>query len=74
MICDGAKPSCAAKIATCVETAISSHELAMCSRVMLDGDGIVKEDLDKTVAMVGRLARLGMQGTDVEILNIMLDK
>lgn len=74
MVCDGAKPSCASKIATCVDTAISCHEMAMHNRVLQGGDGIIKHDLNRTVKMVGRLASQGMRATDKEILNIMLDK
>ncbi|SFC87759.1 L-cysteine desulfidase family protein [Pragia fontium] len=73
MICDGAKPSCASKIATCIDTAISCHEMAMRNRVLNDGEGIIKSNLDSTVKMVGRLASQGMRKTDSEILSIMLD-
>lgn len=74
IICDGAKPSCAAKIATSVDAAILSHEMAMRHRVLLAGDGIVKQDADDTINAVGRLACKGMLKTDQEILQIMLDK
>ncbi|WP_392566219.1 L-serine ammonia-lyase, iron-sulfur-dependent, subunit alpha [Utexia brackfieldae] len=74
MICDGAKASCASKIATCVDTAITCHEMAMLDNVLSAGDGIIKYDLAKTIQMVGRLANQGMQTTDKEILKIMLDK
>lgn len=74
MICDGAKASCASKIATCVESAIMSHELAMQGNVLSEGDGIIKKDLDNTIKSVGKLANKGMKITDKVILNIMLDK
>ena len=73
IICDGAKPSCAAKIATAIDAAILGHEMAMADSVFSSGDGIVKDDADTTIAMVGRLAK-GMKETDLTILNIMLDK
>ncbi|MCO6523586.1 MAG: serine dehydratase subunit alpha family protein [Candidatus Schmidhempelia sp.] len=73
IICDGAKAACASKIATCVDTAITCHEMAMLGNVLADGDGIIKHDLDKTISMVGRLANIGMKETDKEILNIMLN-
>lgn len=72
MICDGAKASCAAKIATCVETAVMCHEIAMKNDVLQPGDGIVKSSVDHTIKAVGRLASQGMRQTDQEILNIML--
>lgn len=74
MICDGAKPSCASKIAACIDTAISCHEIAMNNQALSCGDGIIKSSLDKTIRMVGRLANQGMRETDNEILSIMLDK
>lgn len=73
MICDGAKASCASKIAASVDAAITCHEMAMLDNALLDGDGIIKGDLDKTIEAVGRLANQGMRVTDKEILNIMLD-
>ena len=74
MVCDGAKASCAAKIAASVDAAITSHEMAMLNNALHDGDGIVKQGLDKTVKAVGKLANHGMRITDKEILNIMLEK
>ena len=73
IVCDGAKPSCAAKIATAIDAAILGHEMAMDDSVFSSGDGIVKDDPDTTIAMIGRLAQ-GMRETDRTILNIMLDK
>lgn len=74
MVCDGAKPSCAAKIAIAVEAAIMGLHLSKHSHVFHSGEGLVKDDIEKTIASVGRMGRVGMKSTDVEILNIMLDK
>lgn len=73
VVCDGAKPSCAAKIATAVEMALNALELAKLGRVFQPGEGIVKRDAEETIKSVGRMAKAGMKSTDVEILNIMLE-
>lgn len=72
IVCDGAKASCAAKIATGVDAAILAHHLAMKGRVYDAGSGIVKNSVEKTVAAVGELGREGMRETDKEVLKIML--
>ncbi|WP_167611617.1 serine dehydratase subunit alpha family protein [Cedecea colo] len=74
IICDGAKPSCAAKIAGCVDTAFTCVEMALCHQRMSDGDGIVKNGLDKMALSVGNLACDGMRVTDQVILKIMLEQ
>ncbi len=74
VVCDGAKPSCAAKIATAVEMALNALELAKLGRVFQPGEGIVKADAEATIKSVGRMAKDGMRSTDVEILNIMLER
>ena len=74
MVCDGAKPSCAAKIAIAVEAAIMALHLSKKNHVFHSGEGLVKDDVEQTIASVGRMGRVGMKSTDVEILNIMLDK
>ncbi|MDL2214049.1 L-serine ammonia-lyase, iron-sulfur-dependent, subunit alpha [Clostridia bacterium OttesenSCG-928-O13] len=73
MVCDGAKSSCAAKIATALESALLGYEMAKEGRHFLPGEGIVKEDVEKTIQSVGRMASVGMRATDAEILAIMLD-
>lgn len=73
MVCDGAKPSCAAKIATSLDAAILGHLMALEGNVFEVGTGLVKENVEKTIAAVGTLARIGMQKTDEVILDIMLD-
>lgn len=74
MVCDGAKPSCAAKIASAVEAAIMALHLSRKNLVFQPGEGLVKEDVEKTIASIGRMGREGMKSTDIEILNIMLEK
>lgn len=74
MVCDGAKSSCAAKISTAVLCALNALTLARAKHVFQPGEGLVHRDVESTIANVGRMARVGMHGTDVEILNIMLGK
>ena len=74
IVCDGAKPSCAAKIASAVDAAILGHLMAMEGRAFGDGEGIVTNDIDQTIANTARMGREGMRDTDHEILNIMLGK
>ena len=74
MVCDGAKPSCAAKIASAVEAAILALHLSRKNQVFQPGEGLVKEDIEQTITSIGRMGRDGMKATDVEILNIMLEK
>ena len=71
-ICDGAKPSCAAKIAAAVDAGILGYEMYLEKQQFYGGDGIVTKGVDKTVVNVGRLAREGMRETDKTILEIML--
>lgn len=71
-ICDGAKPSCAAKIAMAVEAGILGYEMARAGREFCGGDGIVTKGVENTIRNVGRLAREGMSETDREIIKIML--
>ena len=73
IVCDGAKPSCASKIATSVDAALNAHYLAMQNRVFEPGEGIVKGDIEKTIAGVGAIAADGMRETDRVILRIMVD-
>lgn len=74
MICDGAKASCAAKIAAAVETALVAVHMAKKHRAFKNGEGLVKDNVEDTIATVGDMGRVGMKSTDVEILNLMLDK
>ena len=71
MVCDGAKPSCAAKIATSLESAIMAHDLAMANRAFQSGEGIVMANVEQTIDAVGCVASQGMHITDQVILNLM---
>lgn len=74
IVCDGAKASCAAKIASAVNAAILGFTIQETQNYAFpSGDGIVKDSIDKTISSVGRMGRDGMRHTDVEILNIMLE-
>jgi len=73
IVCDGAKPSCAAKIASCLDAAYMSHVLAMNGKQYQAGSGILKADVEETIAAIGRIAHDGMRATDSEILKIMLE-
>ena len=72
--CDGAKPSCAAKIAAAVDAGILGCDMYWEDQQFYGGDGIVTKGADRTVSNVGRLAREGMKETDKTILKIMLDE
>jgi len=72
-ICDGAKPSCAAKIAAAVDAGILGYDMYLENQQFYGGDGIVTKGVDRTVTNVGRLAREGMRDTDRTILEIMLN-
>lgn len=71
-ICDGAKPSCAAKIASAVDAGILGYHMYLEKQQFYGGDGIVTKGVDNTVYNVGKLAREGMRETDCTILEIML--
>lgn len=73
VICDGAKASCAAKISSAIDAAFISSEMAMEGKTFLFGQGIVIDDIEKTIKNVGQVAKEGMYATDMEILKIMLD-
>ena len=72
IICDGAKSSCAAKIAAAVDAGILGYQMYLEGQQFYGGDGIVTKGVDNTVHNVGRLAREGMRETDRTILEIML--
>lgn len=74
IVCDGAKASCAAKIASAVDAAILGHRLSMKGLGFHAGEGIVQKDVDETIRSIGYVGCVGMKQTDVEILKIMLDK
>lgn len=72
IICDGAKSSCAAKIAAAVDAAILGYNMYLNGQQFYSGDGIVAKGVDNTINNVGRMAREGMRQTDKEILKIMI--
>ena len=72
MVCDGAKASCAAKIASAVDAAIMAHHLSMRGLHFQPGEGIIQDDPQKTIRSLGYIGRVGMRSTDAEILNLML--
>lgn len=71
IVCDGAKGSCAAKIASCVDACILAHYLTMSKNTFKSGDGIVCEDIDSTLNGIMKIGKDAMKETDNEILNIM---
>ncbi len=73
MICDGAKPSCAAKIASAVEAGLLGLQMQRNGKQFYGGDGIIVKGVENTIANIGRLAVLGMSQTDKEIIQIMVE-
>ena len=73
-MCDGAKVSCAAKIATALDSGFLAHQIAMKGLQYEADTGILKIDVDDTIKSVGRMAAEGMRTTDMEILEIMLEE
>ena len=69
MICDGAKPSCAAKIATAVDAGIMGAQMVIRGKSFHSGEG----NVEATIANVGRLASRGMKDTDEEIIQMMIE-
>lgn len=72
VICDGAKASCAAKIASAVEAGILGMEMFRQGSQFVSGDGIVSKGVENTIRNVSQLASQGMRKTDAEIIKIML--
>lgn len=72
IVCDGAKASCAAKIASAVEAGLLGMQMYMHGSQFVGGDGIVTKGIEKTIDNVSELAREGMKETDREILKIMM--
>jgi len=72
VICDGAKSSCAAKIASAVEAGLLGMQMFEYGTQFYGGEGIVTKGVENTIRNVGRLARQGMAGTDREIIDIMI--
>ena len=73
IVCDGAKSSCAAKIASSVDAAIMGHYMAMDNHAFGAGEGLVKDNIEKTIDTISTMGREGMKQTDEEILSLMLN-
>lgn len=71
IVCDGAKPSCAGKIAVSLESAILGYQMYQNGQQFRAGDGIVSKGVENTLKNVCKLAKDGMKETDEEILDIM---
>ena len=73
IVCDGAKSSCAAKIAIAVDTGIFGYEMYRNGQQFYDGDGLVLKGVENSIRNFGRLGRVGMRGTDHEIIAMMTE-
>ncbi len=73
IVCDGAKASCAAKISVAVEAGLMGLSMYNKGNQFFGGDGLTKSGVEKTIAVVGRLARFGMKQTDEEIIKLMME-
>ena len=74
MICDGAKPSCAAKIAAAVDAGILGWNMFRDGQQFRGGDGIITKGVEKTIANIGQLGQIGMRETDRVIVRIMTNQ
>ena len=70
-VCDGAKPSCAAKISTALDCGLFGMEMYLKGSQFYGGDGILSKGIENTIANIGELGREGMRETDAKILEIM---
>ena len=71
MVCDGAKASCAAKIAGALDSAIMAYNMSMKGIVFASDEGLLQPDIERTLKSIGHMAKEGMKSTDLEILKIM---
>lgn len=74
MVCDGAKPSCAAKIAAAVRVALMADEMSRHGCGFQPGEGIISANIEETIRRIGILGKEGMRETDNVILRMMLDR
>lgn len=74
IVCDGAKASCAAKIASAIDAALLGFHMSMRGCSFQAGEGIVAGDIDSTIKNIGHIGRVGMERTDTEIIALMLGK
>ena len=72
IVCDGAKPSCASKIANAVNAALIAESMSLEGKEFSDGDGLVCKDVESTIHNFGRMAAEGMAQTDQKILQLMV--
>ena len=72
IVCDGAKASCAAKIASAVEAGILGYNMHLSENDFQSEDGLVGETPENTIANIGRLGKQGMKHTNEEIIKIMV--
>ena len=72
IVCDGAKASCAAKIASAVDAGILGYQMYIRGQQFYGGDGIVTKGVEETLKNVGRLGKEGMKATNEEIIRIMI--
>ena len=73
IVCDGAKASCAAKIASSVDAGILGYNMYLKGQQFYGGDGIVTKGIEKTISNVGRLGKDGMRETNQEIIRMMTE-
>lgn len=73
IVCDGAKPSCAGKIASAVDAGILGYEMYCQGQQFRGGDGILSKGVENTIHNISRLGSIGMKETDKEIIQIMTD-
>lgn len=71
IVCDGAKASCAGKIAAAVDAGIFGYEMFLEGQQFVGGDGLVSKGVENTLVNIGRLGSVGMKETDKEIIRIM---
>ena len=74
MLCDGAKASCAAKIALAVDAAYTAHQMSLKGIVFSPGDGLVGSTVEETIRNLGRIGQTGMREADREIMSIMREQ
>ena len=73
MICDGAKSSCASKISIAIEAALLGVDIAFNNKSFTSGDGLIKDNPEDTIKVIGKVANEGMKATDLKVLEYMLD-
>lgn len=74
IVCDGAKASCAAKIASAVDAGILGYHMYLSGQQFYAGDGIVTKGIEGTITNIGRLGKEGMRETNEEIIKMMIEE